>query len=78
MYVARRDMEYLRAHTAEERKLLQQYKDMFGKNFVVFNYETFKGTKDLPAAYFYLEALRKAVETGEPYLKKPTYEEFGH
>ena len=78
MYVARRDMEYLRANVKERRALLQQYKDMFGKDFVDFNYETFNGTKDLPTAYFYMEALRKAVETGEPYLKEPTYEEFGH
>ena len=78
MYVARRDMEYLRADVKERRALLQQYKDMFGKDFVDFNYETFPDVEGKLTAELYMEALRKAVETGEPYLKEPTYEEFGH
>ncbi|MDD3230334.1 MAG: hypothetical protein PHE09_14115 [Oscillospiraceae bacterium] len=78
MYVARRDMEYLRAHMEERMQLLEKYRELFGEGFVPFNYETFPDVEGKLTAELYLEALREAVETGKPYTKEPTYERFGH
>lgn len=77
MYVIREDMEIL--CQKEVRKLREAYEEKFGEDFIPFNYRDFHWDGDKPAAAFYVEALREALEKEEPtqYEKDP-FGFFGH
>lgn len=77
MYIAPRDSAILRS--SEMLGLKKEYRNKFGEGFIPFNYSNFRGTEDTPAAKFYLETLRKAVETDEPYrVECHQYDDFDH
>lgn len=77
MYVAPRDSTILRSD--EVYNLKKEYREKFGEGFIPFNYSDFQGTEDIPAAQFYLETLRKAVEADEPYrIVSRRYDFFDH
>ena len=65
--------------TDEVSELLEAYEEKFGEDFVPFNYRDFHWDGDKPAAAFYVEALREALEKDEPtrYEKDP-FGFFGH
>ena len=77
MYIIREDMEILKSD--EIKKLLKEYYEKFGEQFVYFNYTDFQGDGQKRAAEFYLEALREAVKKGTPtHFSQNPYEFFGH
>ena len=77
MYVIREDAKIL--NSDEVGKLLKEYYEKFGEQFVRFNYTDFKWDGDTPAAVAYLEALREAVKKDTPtHFSKNPYEFFGH
>jgi len=76
MYIIRRDMEILRKK--EVRELLEAYDRKFHEEFVPFNYGDFHSTDEQPAAAFYVEALREALEKDEPTRYGDPFEFFGH
>lgn len=77
MIIARTDLMILRQK--EVRELRGAYRKKFHEDFRVFNYGDFRGTDSKPAAAFYVEALREALQKDEPtrYEGDP-WEPFGH
>lgn len=77
MYIIRNDMLILR--TDEVSELLEAYEEKFCEDFVPFNCRDFRWAGDKPAAAFYVETLREALEKNEPtrYKENP-FEFFGH
>ena len=65
MYVIREDALIIK--TPECRKLREQYEKKFGVRMTPFNYADFHWREDKTAAHMYIEAMRKALETGVPF-----------
>jgi len=65
MYVARVDALIIK--TPECRELRRQYEKKFGERMTPFNYADFQRQGDKPAAQMYMNAMRKAIETGTPF-----------
>lgn len=77
MYVTPRDSEILRSE--EAYRLKKRYREKFGEGFIPFSYADFQGTEDTPAAQFYLDALREAVQADEPFhIVSQSYDFFDH
>lgn len=54
--------------------LKKQYRAKFGTHFPHFNYHDFPGKNGQLATLTYLEELRKAVESDEPYVIEDPYD----
>lgn len=77
MYVGKRNMDILR--NPETMQMRAEYKQRFGKDFIPFSPEDFRGTEDIPGAELWKEALRSCLKVGKPYIiKSRAFEEFGH
>ena len=77
MIIARTDLMILRQK--EVRELRGAYRKKFHEDFVPFNYGDFEWDGDKPAAAFFVEALREALQKDEPTrYKGDPWEPFGH
>lgn len=77
MYIALCDIEILRSE--EVRTLKEAYLEKHKESFIFFNYADFRGSKEKCAAQEYLETLREAVKTDQPYhIVSHRYDEFDH